>query len=290
LELEISHIRSFHINDGVILFDSPSSSIILGYLEGSLIGSNAFDYIHPEDQNRVRHDFQDVCNKCNIQAPTEYQIRKVDGTYLYVESIALNLIGTPGIDGIVTTTHSIHNQKMAELEIRRMADDISAAYEEILSSEEELRENYNKLAKSEQALAKSESLFRGIFDTMPSGAVIYQVQNEGQSGRDYLILDMNNSALTYEGKKKEEVIGRSIRDLRPSIDDYGLIPVFEQVWRTGKAAYHPAKIYTDEQFSNWYESFVLKLPSGEIVSIYNDITEKMGFQVELGKLSQTPAF
>lgn len=148
--------------DGIILFESPSSSTILGYPEGSLIGSKAFDYIYPEDQERVTRDFLDVWNQCNSHTPTEYRIRKADGTYLYVESIALNLNGVPGVDGIVTTTHPIHNLKLSELKNKKLAEDLSTAYEELQSSEEELRENYIELAHHEQALALSEERFRGM--------------------------------------------------------------------------------------------------------------------------------
>ena len=156
---DIIRILDIH---GAIVFDSPSSSRILGYPEGSLVGLTAFDFIHPEDQERVRTDYQDVLDNCNTHTPTEYRIRKADGTYLYVESIALNLIGVPGIDGIVTTTHSIQHQKIAEIEIRKMAKDLSDAYEELASREEELRENYIELAHHEQILAKSEERFRGM--------------------------------------------------------------------------------------------------------------------------------
>ena len=105
--------------EGVIVYDSPSSSKILGYPEGSLIGLNPFEFIHPEDQGRVRDDFQEVCGESNSGIPTEYRIRKVDGSYLYVESLGLNLIGVPGIDGIVTTTHPIHSKKHAEDALRQ---------------------------------------------------------------------------------------------------------------------------------------------------------------------------
>ncbi len=89
--------------DGTILFDSPSSSRILGYPEGSLVGTCAFDYIHPEDKDQVESDFLEVHNNTNDHIPTEYRIRKADGSYLYVESVGLNLLDTPGINGIVTT-------------------------------------------------------------------------------------------------------------------------------------------------------------------------------------------
>ena len=116
--------------------------------------------------------------------------------------------------------------------------------------------------------------FQSLFNEMSAGAAIYQVINDGQYGKDYIIQDFNRAALKAEGREKTEVLGKSLYDLRPNIDEYGLIPVFQKVWKTGEPAYYPTKIYVDEKFSNWYENRVYKLPSGEIVAIFEDVTEK----------------
>ncbi|HWQ68167.1 MAG TPA: PAS domain S-box protein [Methanospirillum sp.] len=198
--------------DGIILFDSPSSSRILGYPEGSLIGSRAFDYIHPEDQVRVRGDFQDVWDECNTHVPTEYRICKADGTYLYVESIAINLAGVPGIDGIVTTTHSIQHQKTAEMEIRKMVDDLSAAYEKLSSYDEELKENYIELAQHEQALVKSEERFRGMTE---------------RSSDLILILDQGMSP-TYVSPSAWSIIGYHPEELVGQPSEFAAATIFSQ--------------------------------------------------------------
>lgn len=133
----------------------------------------------------------------------------------------------------------------------------------------------------ETALKVSEERFRSLFQTMDSGAAIYTVRNDGQSGSDYIIQDFNTKALALEHKQRSEVVGRSLRDLRPNIDSYGLIPIFRQVWKTGQPAFYPAKIYSDERYYNWYENTVFRLPSGEVVAIYNDVTGSKKAQEEL---------
>lgn len=117
--------------------------------------------------------------------------------------------------------------------------------------------------------------FQSLFNEMTTGAAVYKVMHDGQHGKDYIIQDFNHAALEAEGKTREEVLGRSLHDLRPNIDDYGLIPVFQKVWKTGEPACFPTKMYVDEKFSNWYENHVFKLPSGEIVAIFEDVTEKV---------------
>ena len=128
--------------------------------------------------------------------------------------------------------------------------------------------------RAEEEILKSEERFRGLVDTITSGVAIYEVRNGGASGRDYIIKDFNKTALEIEGKKKEDVVGKSLFDLRPAIDEYGLIPVFQQVWETGVPAYFPQKVYIDEKYSNWYENRVFRLQSGEIVAVYDDVTER----------------
>lgn len=99
---------------GLIKFDSPSSVHILGYPEGSLVGRNPMEFIHPEDLERVKNDLKEVYENRNPGTPTEFRIRKSDGTYLPVESISQNLTHVPSIEGILVTTHPIKERKEME--------------------------------------------------------------------------------------------------------------------------------------------------------------------------------
>ena len=69
------------------------------------------DYIHPDDRDRVRADLATVYAKTNRGVPFQYRIRKADGEYLWVESVATNLVGVEGVDGVVTTTRRSQNAK-----------------------------------------------------------------------------------------------------------------------------------------------------------------------------------
>jgi len=106
-----------------------------------------------------------------------------------------------------------------------------------------------ELLQAREALRESEGLLRGLFENMTSGAAIYEVTNDGSKGSDYIIRDFNITSLRIEGKRKDEVIGKSLFDLRPNIDQYGFIPIFQKVWRTGEPGYFPSTIYIDEKYS-----------------------------------------
>ena len=66
-----------------------------------------------------------------------------------------------------------------------------------------------------EALRTREALLRGLFDTMPSGCAVYEVRGDGRSGADYIIQDMNRTAVAQEGSRKEDLIGKSLLALWP---------------------------------------------------------------------------
>jgi len=131
-----------------------------------------------------------------------------------------------------------------------------------------------------------EAMMRGLFDNMTSGAAIYEVLNDGSSGDDYIIKSFNNAALKIEHMSLPEVVGKSLKTLRPKIDDYGLIPVFQKVFVTGEPAQYPAEIYQDEKYRSWYENNVFKLPTGEIVAIYSDVTDRKEAELALNAINE----
>ena len=108
--------------DGSIIFDSPSSKRILGYPEGYFIGKSPMDFVHPDDLERVKVDLNEVYEKRNPGIPTEFRIKRADGEYIPVESVSQNLIGVPGINGIVVTTHPVIERKKTENVLRFQAN------------------------------------------------------------------------------------------------------------------------------------------------------------------------
>lgn len=131
-----------------------------------------------------------------------------------------------------------------------------------------------ELKQAEKQLKLSEQRYRSLVDTINSGVAIYKVTGDGKSGSDYIIQEFNQFSLDHEGLGREEVIGKSLKDIRPNIDDYGLIDVFREVWKTGEPAFFPAKIYVDEKYANYYENRVFRLSNGEVVAVYDDVTER----------------
>lgn len=130
------------------------------------------------------------------------------------------------------------------------------------------------VAKVDKERKVVEDRYKNLVDTLDSGVAVYQVINDGMSGSDFIIKSFNRFALEHEEKSLDEIVGKSLKDLRPAIDEYGLIDTFRKVWKTGEPAFFPAAIYVDDKYENYYENRVFRLQSREIVAIYDDVTEK----------------
>lgn len=112
-----------------IVYSSPSTLRVAGYTPEDVIGKSALDFVHPDDLELVQGAFGEVIAGTNSGLPTEYRIRHADGRYVDVEAVSLNLLNTPGIDGIVTITRPIAERKAAEAQMRECEEQYRAILE-----------------------------------------------------------------------------------------------------------------------------------------------------------------
>ncbi|MBW1792809.1 MAG: PAS domain S-box protein, partial [Deltaproteobacteria bacterium] len=131
---------------------------------------------------------------------------------------------------------------------------------------------------AEKKLKDSESLFRELFNNMSTGVAIY---NAVENGKDFIFKDLNKAGLLSSQLKYHEVVGRSLLDLFPGVKEMGLFDVFQRVWETGTPEHYPSTFYQDNRVAMWVENYVCKLPSGELVAIYDDITERKQAEEEI---------
>jgi PAS domain S-box-containing protein len=122
---------------------------------------------------------------------------------------------------------------------------------------------------TDEALRASETRFRELFNNMSSGAAIYEVVD---GGNDFIFRDFNRSAEQMDKIKKEELLGKRVTEVFPGVKDLGLFEVFQRVWTTGKTDFLPVAFYSDNRIAAWRENNVFKLPTGEIVAVYDDVT------------------
>ncbi len=126
--------------------------------------------------------------------------------------------------------------------------------------------------EAEQTMLANETRFRELFNNMSAGVAVYEAKDLGAS--DFVFVDFNRAAERIEKKRKDQVIGRSLLEVFPGAKEFGLSAVLQRVWQTGKPEHHPIAQYTDNRLTGWRENYVYKLPSGEVVAIYEDVTAR----------------
>jgi len=109
-----------------------------------------------------------------------------------------------------------------------------------------------------------------LLEHISSGVVIYRPTDDGE---DFLLVDFNHAAEEIEHVRKEDLLGKSVQEVFPGIREFGLLEVFRRVWRTGEPEHHPVSIYKDARTTSWRRNYVCKLPNGNIMTVYDDVTQ-----------------
>ncbi len=128
---------------------------------------------------------------------------------------------------------------------------------------------------SELKIMESEERYIELINSMSSGVAVYKAIN---NGKDFIFVGFNKSAEKIDSLKREKLIGRKVTDVFPGIREFGLLDVLRKVYKTGRPEYYPVKFYSDKRIEGWRENYIYKLTTGEIVAIYDDVTEKMQAQ------------
>ena len=136
---------------------------------------------------------------------------------------------------------------------------------------EEIRQEKNK-EKQESNFSDTGSENSGydLFSHINNGVAVYEVID---GGKDFIFKDFNTAAERIDNKSREDVIGRKLTDVYPGIKKMKLLETLRRVWRTGKPESHPIALYDDDALTGWRENYIYKLPSGEIVAIFSDLTQ-----------------
>jgi PAS domain S-box-containing protein len=229
-------VQGYDRNRKVIYWNQASESLY-GYTEKEAMGKKLEDLIIPEPMK-----------KSVIQAAQNWYENDVA-----TSSSEIILQHKDGSDVPVYCSHVMHVSRNGEKIIYSVDLDLADL----------------KLAQAMEQ--KSELLYRELFDHSTSGVAVYEAIDNGQ---DFIIKDFNRAGEKIEGLRRESILGRKLTDVFPGMKEFGLLAVFSKVWETGEPALHPVSYYKDDKLQGWRENRVYRLPTGEIVAVYNDLSKE----------------
>ena len=131
-------------------------------------------------------------------------------------------------------------------------------------------QDISELKAAEEALHAAKERFQGIFEQTSSGVAVYRPVD---GGRDLEFLELNPASERIDQISREAVLGRRLTECFPGAEAMGLLGALQRVARTGEPERLPVTQYQDQRISGWRENYIFRLSSGEVVAVYDDLTE-----------------
>ncbi len=228
--------------DRRVVFWNRASEVLYGYSEVEAMGRRLEELIIPQDMQRIV--IRDIRNwqDNNVPIPSsELQLRHKNGHDVQVYSSYV--------------MQDIGNEKIMYC--------VDIGLDEL------------KLAQHEHQ--RSEQFYRRLFDHSSSGVAVFEAVEEG---RDFIFKDLNRAGEIIENISPGALIGRRVTEAFPGVRELGLLNVLSEVWQSGEPAFHPVGFYQDQRIKGWRENKVYKLPTGEVVAVYDDMTKQKQVEEE----------
>jgi signal transduction histidine kinase/pSer/pThr/pTyr-binding forkhead associated (FHA) protein/ActR/RegA family two-component response regulator len=221
-----------------------------------------------EDENDLSDSMKKIRSVMCVPLISKFQIRGV----IYVDS--------------VDRPHGFRREDLYLLTSLSSSAAIAIENAALYSNLEQIvRKRTTTLQKTQEKLQESEARFKAIFSHMSSGVVVYKAVN---NGKDFVVLDMNKADEKIEEIKKPQKLGKSVLQVSSEFKDVYLLllETLKKVWKTGKPARRTVTISSEEKITASREYYVYPLPSGEIVAIYDDVTDRKKAEAEQKALQE----
>ncbi len=125
--------------------------------------------------------------------------------------------------------------------------------------------------QAEVALRESEERFWNLFNNMSSGCGVWKTTN----GIEFTLVDLNIAGEKMDNVKKVEIVDKNVAELFPDPErKFNVNKFFKRIWKTGKPERLPVMSLNISGKDVWRENYIYKLATGELVVIFDDITER----------------
>ena len=99
--------------DGVIMYESPPITDVLGYRPDERVGTYAADQIHPDDLRTIAIAMSQLRDNPDSIVRVEVRVRHADGSWRWCWTAIRNLLHEPSVGGFVCNSHDVTDQRRA---------------------------------------------------------------------------------------------------------------------------------------------------------------------------------
>jgi PAS domain S-box-containing protein len=115
----VSDVITICETDGTVRYESPAIERVLGYRAEELIGQNVFDYVHPDDLERLTGAITEGLSGLGTPLTVEFRSRHADGTWRFLEAIVNSQANGSDVSGVVISMSDITERNKAEDALRQ---------------------------------------------------------------------------------------------------------------------------------------------------------------------------
>jgi PAS domain S-box-containing protein len=190
----------------------------------------------------------------------------------YDSSLAVPLIAEGTTFGVITI-YSCAGDPFTPEEVElisRLADDVSLGIQTI-----RLREAH---FQTEVAFSKSEARFRSLFDQMTEGFALHEIVCDDHGiPYDYKFLEINAAFEHLTGITREQVIGKSMREVMTD-NDPSWIRIYGEVALTGQPIQYE---YYANTVKSYFEVYAFSPSPNQFAVLFRDVTQRKLVEEEL---------
>jgi PAS domain S-box-containing protein len=149
---------------GTYQYQSQSARRLLGYDPEGMVGDSAFDYVHPEDRQRVMTEFAEAVGEPDASPQVEYRFQHSNGSWRWLESIGNNQLANPAVEGFVVNSRDISERVEFERELRLLKQVLARVFRHNVRNKLNVIEGHASIA-TEHCDEEARSSIETITDT-----------------------------------------------------------------------------------------------------------------------------
>jgi diguanylate cyclase (GGDEF)-like protein/PAS domain S-box-containing protein len=242
-----SDFISVHDTEGNYLYASAACLRTVGYLPGELVGTNTYNYFHPDDL-KVIMDAYRALGESGSHGRARYRIRRKTGDYVWFETYTRPIAGIhSGAIEYLSISRPLRDEREMQaslLEDNRVTEERGKALE-AMASRDDLTSLMNRRAIEELLAAKLASRRAATF---PFGCLLVDVDhfqsivdNHGYSIGDDILRQVGQ--ILIETCRLRDFVARYTGDgfiaVLPNTDAPGTIRTGERILKAVETAYWP---------------------------------------------------